>query len=275
MSPENRRLLVAALLFAVLAPSIFYLTMDMFVRQMLYPAPPVAVPSPPPTPLEELVITTSGGDEVVGWLRERSGPGEAGPAVLFFHGNGENLATLHWSGLFDEFHAAGASVLAIDYPGYGRSTGRPSEASLTAAGIAAFAALGERFPDRPLYIAGWSLGAAAAMQTAVMQQERLAGLALLSPWHDLPSLASRFFPKMLVGMALKDRYHSGDAAADLRLPALVVHGASDPIIPVEQGRRLAGLLPEGSRWVQLQGVGHNDLMARRETWRELIAWLGE
>ncbi|MEM1180437.1 MAG: alpha/beta fold hydrolase [Acidobacteriota bacterium] len=270
LTPE-KRLLVAAGLFLVAAPFLASLSMDLLVRQMLYPAPPVPVPATPPAPLEALTLTSSEGDQIVAWARERPG---SSVAVLFLHGNGENLATLHWSGLFDEFHRLGASTLAIDYPSYGRSTGKPSQASLTAAGIAGFRALQDRFPESRHAIVGWSLGAAIAMQVAVPVEEELSALAVLSPWHDLPSLAKRFFPGMLVNMALKDRYHSGDAAASLRLKTLVVHGATDELIPVEQGRRLATRLPAGSRVVELDGVGHNELMGQSQTWSELAAWLG-
>lgn len=268
--PETRRLLIVLLLFAAAAPALVFFAMDLLVRQMLYPAPAVPVPAQAPEPLEELRLATSEGDTVVAWLRERAD----GPAVLFLHGNGENLATLHWSGLFDQFHRLGASVLAIDYPGYGRSTGKPSEASLTAAGLAGFSALAERFPDRDLHIVGWSLGAATAVQTAVPVQDQLAGLAVLSPWHDLPSLAKRFFPGLLVNLALKDGYLSGDAAASLQRGALVIHGTEDGLIPAEQGHQLFKRMPEGSRFVELPGVGHNDLMAQEKTWIELAAWLG-
>ncbi|MEO1369700.1 MAG: alpha/beta fold hydrolase, partial [Acidobacteriota bacterium] len=193
-SNPNRRLLVSTVLFLVCAPFLGVFAMDLFVRQMLYPAPPWPVPATPPAPLEALTLESSAGDRISAWLRARPG-GDA--AVLFLHGNGENLATLHASGLFDELDRIGASTLAIDYPGYGRSTGKPGEASLTAAGIAGFKALQSRFPGQRHFIVGWSLGAATAAQTAVPMEGELAGLVLLSPWHDLPSLASRFFPGLL------------------------------------------------------------------------------
>lgn len=243
--------------------------MEMLVNQMLYPAPAVPVPSPVPAPLEELSLRTSEGDRVVGWVLEH----ETGPAVLFLHGNGENLETLRWSGLFEQLHGLGAAVLAIDYPGYGRSEGKPSERSLVAAGVAGFEAMAERWPERRLAIVGWSLGSAVAIQTAVAQQDQLASLTLLSPWHDLPSVASRIFPAFLVRAALSDRYLSGDAASKLSLPALVVHGEDDQLIPAGEGRRLADRLPEGSRYVGLPGVGHNDLMGQPEVWRLLAEQL--
>lgn len=242
--------------------------MDALVRSMLYPAPMIRVPNPPP-PLEELVLTTSEGDRVIAWLSSL----DDGPVILFLHGNGENLETLRLSGLFDGFRRLGVSVLAIDFPGYGRSSGKPSEASLIAAGRAGFESLAECFPTRPKFIAGWSLGAAVAIQTAAAHQKDLTGQIFLSPWYDLPTVASNIFPEMLVRFALRDRYHSGEAADRLDLPALVIHGEIDQLIPVDHGRRLHGQLPTGSRFVGLGGVGHNDLMSQPTLWREIADYV--
>ncbi|MEM6797745.1 MAG: hypothetical protein AAF725_27500, partial [Acidobacteriota bacterium] len=120
-SRRRAALVLWLLLLLFLTP----LAMDLLVRQMLYPAPPFRVP-PAPAPLEEEILTSSEGDRIVAWTSALP----EGPAVLFLHGNGENLETLRLSGVFESFAALGASAMAIDYPGYGRSTGRPSERSL-------------------------------------------------------------------------------------------------------------------------------------------------
>jgi len=65
------------------------------------------------------------------------------PLVLMLHGNGENLETMRQAGLFEDFRRAGAGVLAIDYPGYGRSEGTPSEQANLAAAEAAWSWLRE------------------------------------------------------------------------------------------------------------------------------------
>lgn len=260
----RRDLLLAACVLVVLTATAPFLG-QMFVRQSLYPAPPVPVPAEAPDTLETLRLETANGDTIVGWLRAL----DDGPVVLFLHGNGENLATLHRADVFGDFARRGASVLAIDYPGYGRSTGTPSQRSLVASGQAGLAAIRSRFPDRRCFVVGWSLGAAVAVQTALPVEDELDGLALLSPWHDLPDLASRYFPRLLVRLLLRDRYDSGSAADRITLETLVVHGSEDPIIPIDHARRLAARLPENHRYLALPGAGHNDLLARGETWLAL------
>lgn len=241
------------------------------MRQMLYPAPAYRVPSPPPATLEERTWRLADGTAVVGWAGG-AGAAAGAPAVIFFHGNGENLETMRMSGLYDELDRLGIAWLAVDYPGYGRSGGSPSEAALIEAAGGGFVELGRRFPGRPRVVCGWSLGAAVAVQLAADRAGEIDGLMLLSPWTDLPSLAGEHFPGWLVSLLLRERYDSIGRAAELTLPVLVIHGAADRIIPAEHGRRLAAALP-AARHLEIAGAGHNDLLARAEVWRAMADYL--
>jgi len=247
------------------------LMLSTFVRSALYPVPPVPVPSPPPAPLVEVSLTSNGLALSAWWLAPR---GPEAPVVLMLHGNGENLATLARAGLFDQFAALGAGVLALDYPGYGRSAGRPSEESIVAASLVAWGELVTRAGEtHPRVAAGWSLGAAVAARIGAAEPETVDLLLLMSAWTRLGELAAVHFPAWLAGPLLPDRYDTLDATARIRVPSLVVHGAEDRIIPVEQGRRVFAALPEPKRWVEVRGAGHNDLLAQDATWRALATVL--
>lgn len=256
---------------AVALPVVAMPLLDAFARSSLYPAPPVRVPSPPP-PLTEVRLETARGDAVVGWAGGAGAPAGA-PVVLFFHGNGENLATMGMAGLFEEMAALGVAHLAIDYPGYGRSTGRPSEERLAAAADAALAWARREHPERPVVAAGWSLGAAVAVALAARHRGEIAGLIALSPWASLPELARRFFPAPLVRLALADRYDSEAAAPGVQIPALVLHGGDDAIIPAEHGRRVAAALAGPVEHRELPGAGHNDLLGQPEVWADMARFL--
>jgi hypothetical protein len=257
---------------AVLAlPLLAMPLLDAFARSSLYPAPPVAVPAPPP-PLVEVRLETARGDAVVGWAGGAGAPAGA-PVVLFFHGNGENLATLAMAGLFEELAALGVPHLAIDYPGYGRSSGHPSEERLAAAADAALDWARREHPGRPVVAAGWSLGAAVAAALAARHPREIAGLVALSPWTSLPELARRFFPAPLVRLALADRYDVLAAAPGIRVPALVVHGARDAIVPAEHGRRVAAALGGPVEHREPAAAGHNDLLGHAEVWADLRRFL--
>jgi pimeloyl-ACP methyl ester carboxylesterase len=195
------------------------------------------------------------------------------PLVLYFHGNAENLETLRRSGLFGDFDRTGADLLALDYPGYGRSAGEPSEAANLAAAEAALAWAVREHPDQPRIVCGWSLGAAVAIQLAARHPEAVDRLILLSPWSTLRALAGEHYPAFLVGALLRERYDSLAAAASIRCPTLVVHGEADTIIPIRHGEALARALGERARFVAMPDAGHNDLLAEAGTWSEIREFL--
>src|SRR5215213_9545109 len=124
--------------------------LDSVARQMLYPAPPVPVPSPPPPPLEEVRLDLAAGGHAVAWADVDPDLPPDAPLAIFFHGNGENLETLRWAGVFDELRRLRVAILAADFPGYGRSPGSPSEEGLLATGAAAVAWARKHHPGRPV-----------------------------------------------------------------------------------------------------------------------------
>ena len=265
-----RRALLTMLL--ALAPALLLVLLvrqpmfDPLLRQMLYPAPAVEVASPP-AGMREVELPIGDGEAALAWA---GGGGAAGrPLALLFHGNGENLETMRQAGLFPELARLGVPWLAVDYPGYGRSGGAPSEESLLAAAEAALAWAEAEHPGRPVVACGWSLGAAVAVQLAARHPRRLAGLGLLEPWTRLSDVAVRHFPLPFLHSRLAGHYDSLAVAPELDLPVLVVHGARDAIIPVEQGERLAAAFPGGARWVRVDSAGHNDLLSHPIVWQEL------
>jgi pimeloyl-ACP methyl ester carboxylesterase len=235
---------------------------------MTYPAPPVPVP-PPPAPLREIALPFDGGTAIA-WWREAPPPA---PLLVLFHGNGENLETMRQAGVFADFAGLDVAFLAVEYPGYGRSTGPAAEETILAAGEAAHAWAAARRRGRPLVACGWSLGAAVAIQVAARHPDSVDGLIALSPWSSLTELAREYFPAVLVGLLLRERYDSLAAAERVRCPALVVHGRADTIIPCAHGARVAARLGARARHLELPQAGHNDLLAQRETWEELRRFL--
>lgn len=292
-----RRLRLLAI-FAALAV-LALLMLAHFARSMLYPAPPVTVPSPPPgvagADLNEERLPLATGEEVYAWSLEPAGVPAGAPVAVFLHGNGENLETMRRSGLFERLRRMEAVSLAIDYPGYGRSDGRTTEEGVVASASAGLAWARERHPERPVALVGWSLGAAAALGAAAREtgdpgESELAGVALLSPWSTLDDVAAVHFPRLLVGWAVREHYDSLEAAravAARGVPTLVIHGERDAIIPAEQGRRLAETLRESypasvqdhggapTGWLAVPEAGHNDLLGYPEVWEALDRFLRE
>ncbi len=248
------------------------LTMNnFFVRQLTYPAPSVTVPQNPPEPLENVTLTIYGQTSVSAWKYIAH---DDGPFVLFFHGNGENLATMWQSGTFENLKNLEVNFLAIDYPGYGRSEGEPSEESILETAKAAVSWIIQNYPNQQLIVCGWSLGAAVAIQTAEMFPADVDALIALSAWSSLRDVASEHYPDWLVRLVLKEKYNSCQTAERIHVPVLLIHGVQDQIIPIEQGKSLIGQFPVKPRWIEIPDANHNTLLAYPEVWREIKMFIG-
>ncbi len=251
----------------VVWPAYLLILLGCSVRHIVYPAPPVRVPEPP-RPLRSLEWSLADGTRISAWGHEDHGLSPDRPAVLFLHGNGENLETMRRSGLFEELLALEVPFVALDYPGYGRSTGVPSEISLLEAGAVALEWMHEHHGDRPKVLVGWSLGAAVAIGLAAANPDRCDGLVAMSAWTSLADVGASHFPRWLVELAVADRYDSLAAAKGVGCPSLVIHGSRDRIIPVDQGREVATAL--GAVLLEVPSAGHNDLLAADIVWRRLV-----
>src|SRR5687768_10993637 len=71
---------------------------------------------------EPLTIETADGERLRAWSMPAAAPRAR---VVYFHGNGGNLS--NWSPILAGIVQRGYSVIAVDYRGYGLSTGRPTE----------------------------------------------------------------------------------------------------------------------------------------------------
>jgi abhydrolase domain-containing protein 17 len=181
-------------------------------------------------------------------------PAAAGmPTLLYSHGNAEDLKVSEF--LYEEFHAKGLGVFAYDYPGYGLSTGTPTEEStqraimscwkhLTASGIS----------PSSIIITGRSVGSGPSVWLA--SQVEPAGLILFSPFKSAFTTAFDLpFP-----LFPRDRFPNLKRIRTFERPLLVIHGEDDEVIPVSHGRALVEACPSGSKkFLGIPSARHNDL----------------
>ncbi|MCU0662651.1 MAG: lysophospholipase [Myxococcota bacterium] len=237
-------------------------------RHRTYPAPNVEVPEPPPTPIRQLWLPHKN-ERIAAWLLPAADADGRTPVILAFHGNGENLETMRLGGTLNRLSRLDAHVLAIDYPSYGRSTGSPDQETVIAAALSAYAYVAKTFPTSPRLVWGWSLGAAVAAQVASRHASELCGVALLSPWSNLAAVVRRMVPPFFVTLFLRDEFDTLKAAQRITAPTLIVHGARDDLIPVEQGRAVWRALPRPYGFLEVEQAGHNDLLSFEQVWEAL------
>jgi uncharacterized protein len=223
----------------------------MTYRAVLFPAPRSVIE--PMLSGAELLRLPSEHGEVVA-LYASAKPGE--PTLVFFHGNGEDLADTVMLGR--EVHDAGLGFCAVEYPGYGLAREqKASEAGLYAAAEVALAELERRgVAAESLVLVGQSLGSGVATELA--SRGHGAGLVLIAPFTSIPAVARRFAPFLPIDLLLRDRFDNEAKAQRVVVPALVVHGDRDQVVPFAMGRKLSELFPSAELHV-VEGAGHNDL----------------
>ncbi|HEX2411414.1 MAG TPA: alpha/beta hydrolase [Solirubrobacteraceae bacterium] len=218
----------------------------------------------PALAFSELDIDTEDGERLHGWWIPASAPTRG--HVLLLHGNAGNIGDRVPHVLL--LAAAGFDVLAFDYRGYGRSTGRPTEPGTCRDARAALAALLARDdvdPGRVLYL-GESLGGAVALELAIRRPP--AGLVLQSTFtsiRDMARLHYPFIPRALV----PDAYPSLRLIRRHDAPLLVLHGARDTIVPLMHGEELFEAAPGPKQLEVFPDAGHNDMISPH--WVEAIA----
>ena len=201
---------------------------------------------------EDVFLTTSDGVKLHGWYVPA--PNRKG-VFLFFHGNAGNIS--HRVDSIGIFHRIGYDVFIIDYRGYGRSEGKPTEKGTYRDAEAAWRYLTEQrgISPREIVIFGRSLGGAVAMELAAKHGP--ATIIVESGFTSAPDLAASTFPFFPVRWLCRFRYNSLERIASLHCPVLVIHSQDDDLIPFENGRRLFDAAPSPKQFLQIEG-GHND-----------------
>jgi hypothetical protein len=223
-------------------------------RAVLFPAPAVRGPEPDLRGRgAEGVWLEVAGARAEAWLLPGLGAGaRARPLLVFAHGNGELIDD--WLDAFETPRGWGASALLVEYPGYGRSTGIPSEASVGAVMIAAYDWALTRPGVDPARVIGWGRSLGGGAVCALARERALAALVLESTFTSVRSMTQRLgLPSFLV----RDPFDNLTALDAFAGPVLIVHGERDEMIPVAHAHALHAA-SQGSRlWLEPE-CGHND-----------------
>ncbi len=205
------------------------------------------------------------GSIIAGYYR----PPEAGmPTILWSHGNAQNLASLTFT--MDGLHQMGFGVMAYDYPGYGESSGEPSEEGCYVAVRMAYDFLLEKetMPEQIVLI-GQSVGTGPTCHLA--SEVPNGGVILISPF------LSAFRVMTKIPLFPGDRFNNLTRIREFDTPLLIIHGQNDQVIPQWHGQRLyEESKSESKTFVSVENAGHNDLFMKEsirltEAIREFVA----
>lgn len=200
---------------------------------------------------EDVTLTAGDGVRLHAWWVPAPA---ARRAVLLLHGNAGNIS--HRLDKLAVLAGLDASVLLLDYRGYGRSEGAPDEAGLYRDAEAAYQWLrGRGLPAESIVAYGESLGGPVAADLAARQP--LGGLVLESAPASILGVAQHHYPVIPVGWFLSARFDALSRLSQVRAPLLILHSPSDEIVPFAMGEALYAAAAGRKRLVRLAG-GHND-----------------
>jgi uncharacterized protein len=199
---------------------------------------------------EELRLVTADGETLVAW---HFPPRPWRPLILYFHGNGGAL--IDRVPRFRLFTDRGYGLLAVSYRGYGGSTGSPTQLGLMRDGEAAYREARTRGYDSDrIVLVGASLGTGVAIALAATHSA--AAIVLEAPYLSALDVASTHYPIFPVNWLMLDRFRSDLAIRDVHIPALMVHGEEDDVIPISSAKRLFELANEPKTFVSVAGGNH-------------------
>lgn len=218
----------------------------------------------------DLQITTSDGIVLHGWYIPAP---QAELTLLHFHGNAGNIS--HRVHLYKRWHNLGLNVLTIDYRGYGKSSGTPSEQGLNLDAETTWQYLTEALGASPesVIIAGRSLGAAIASRLA--RGKKVTGLVLETPFTSIPDMAAQHYPWLPVRPLIRTQLNTLEHVRKVSVPLLLIAAVDDEIAPLTMAERVFQAAGRPKLMVTLSG-SHNDFDDRAEgayteAWKN---WLG-
>lgn len=242
----------------------------MMQRQMLFPRYLIEIPfdNESISGLEKIWIDTSFG-KVETWFLPPADSRVSGPApaVIFAHGNGELID--FWPHELKKLNRLGIGVLLVEYPGYGRSAGKPSQDSITETFTSAYDLLIARkdVDSSKIVLLGRSVGGCAVCVLASARPS--AALILMSSFISVRSFASKYLvPDFLV----RDPFDNLTVVRNYQEPVLVIHGKFDEVIPFSHGIALY----EAARYAKMitYESGHNNCPPNWDTfWRDIETFL--
>ncbi len=191
---------------------------------------------------------------------------EAGPNLLFFHGNGEIAADYDEMGPL--YNRMGINFLAVDYRGYGRSTGSPTITAMMrdCHGIFEFSVkwLKDQGYTGPLIAMGRSLGSASALELASHYKDRMSGLIIESGFaYAGPLFRLLGINPEAIGFKEEKGFRNLAKIKTWDKPALIIHAEFDQIIPFSEGQALYEACPSSEKTLlKIPFADHNDIFDR-------------
>ena len=227
-----------------------------------------------PAGTEEVWLKVPGkqGERVHAWWAPQAD--RDAPSILYLHGARWNLTGSSFR--IQRLREMGFSVLAIDYRGFGQSSGElPTETMAYEDAAIAWEWLKSQEPRAERrYVYGHSLGGAVAIDLAArIGDADAAGLITEAAFTSVRNVVSESrFGWLPVGFLITQRFDALERIRKVTMPKLIMHGTADNIISPHMSDQLFKAGPEPKTLVKFEGAGHSGIAwSASEQYRKVIA----
>lgn len=177
-------------------------------------------------------------------------------AVIYCHGNMENIN--HYAAFAPNFTKHGYEVWMMDYPGFGKSTGKLNEDILYTEALQVYKMVrAAGYSSDSIVIYGKSLGTGIAAQLASVRDCKR--LILESPYYSIENLAGHYAWIYPVGWMMHYKIPTHLYLQKVTAPVTIFHGTDDGTIPFSNAEKLKTILKPGDALIAIEGGNHNDL----------------
>lgn len=219
-------------------------------------------------PYQEYFIDTKDGHQINALLFRTSEKSKG--LILYFHGNADNLQ--RWGTYAIDFTKLGWDILMVDYRGYGKSSGVPSEKDYYADALDIHAWTKKILtPDR-VVIYGRSLGSAIASHLAAKVQPDL--LILETPFDQLRTAPPGVLRWAFAILPLRYSFPTYQHVRQVKSRITIFHGTNDWVVSQRSAENLRPYLKDGDAFVLIEGASHNNLRTFDEYHTRLAEALG-
>lgn len=211
----------------------------------------------------------SGNHALEGWWANNSAS-TSNLVAIYFGGNAEDV--LFTASTVERFDVS--RMLVVNYRGYGRSPGTPSQDALYEDALAIYDyVIASGVAPSNIVVMGRSLGSGLASMLAAEREVRAA--ILITPYDSLTEVAAHHYPFFPVRLLLKHPFDSTRFAQKTKTPVLIVAAEHDAVIPPMHARRLHDVWAGPKQLHILNGADHNDVEAHPAYDAYINAFLAE
>ncbi|HTE25660.1 alpha/beta hydrolase [Flavitalea sp.] len=179
------------------------------------------------------------------------------PLGLIFYLHGNTRSIKGWSKYAKDFYRYGYDVVLADYRGFGKSTGKRSEADLLGDMQFVYQKLAEQYTEHHILVYGRSLGSGFACKIASENKPRY--LILDSPYYNFLKVVGRFLPLLPLKWVLRYHLRTDKWIRHVNCHTYIIHGTRDWLIPIRHSEALQKINPNKITLIRIDGGGHNNL----------------